>query len=421
MAKIFISFLGVGKYLGANYYYPTIDSKVQNIKYVQEGILRTICSDFSTNDKIVIFLTADAKKINWNPVDGEGLKSRLENLYSSGLRPEILPVENVPKGFLENEIWKLFKIVYEYIDFEDEVVLDITHGFRSTPMLAVVLLSYAKLLKKINVRGIYYGAFEVLGPGYQVKEIDVKDRDVPIVDLTGLMELQEWIVAARDLIERGHGERIKIILTDIHSEAYRKSRSYLPKQLSNVGKNIGNATKAISVVRPHEAMSEIGRFQMNIDGAFEDVKNLDEAIPFKSILNYIYEEYRPLDLGKEDFWSDKGFQSQKALLNYYIKVGLFQQAITFGRELLVSKVCKIQGLDYIEQRSEAEEILNELSKVEYSRDFFNENTLKIADCWRFLRDIRNDVNHAGMRKNPTPSKKLIGQIIQACEDVIEII
>ena len=69
----------------------------------------------------------------------------------------------IPEGKSEAEIWEIFNIVFGSLEREDEVVFDITHAFRSIPMLAIVILNYAKMMKKVTLSGIYYGAFEVLG------------------------------------------------------------------------------------------------------------------------------------------------------------------------------------------------------------------------------------------------------------------
>ncbi|WP_425505358.1 CRISPR-associated DxTHG motif protein [Thermosulfurimonas marina] len=67
------------------------------------------------------------------------------------------------EGRSEEEIRDNFRKVIENLSEGEEVFFDITHSFRSLPMLNLVALSYARVLKGIRIRGIYYGAFEVLG------------------------------------------------------------------------------------------------------------------------------------------------------------------------------------------------------------------------------------------------------------------
>ena len=47
----------------------------------------------------------------------------------------------IPKGQSEQEIWEIFQIVYDRLKSGDEVIFDITHAFRSIPMLAITIFS----------------------------------------------------------------------------------------------------------------------------------------------------------------------------------------------------------------------------------------------------------------------------------------
>ncbi len=45
--KVFISFLGINNYVPCNYFVETDPTqKVNNIKYVQEAIIKLFCADF---------------------------------------------------------------------------------------------------------------------------------------------------------------------------------------------------------------------------------------------------------------------------------------------------------------------------------------------------------------------------------------
>lgn len=97
----------------------------------------------------------------------------------------------------------------------DEVYFDITHGFRSLPMLGMVLMNYAKALKGIKVKAITYGAFDALGSRFNIEERipDPEQRIVPLLDLTGFHELQEWSIAADNFVKSGNTAKM-IALTE---------------------------------------------------------------------------------------------------------------------------------------------------------------------------------------------------------------
>ena len=148
------------------------------------------------------FLTDDARKKNWEddgqwdrdnscPKKCKGLKSCI------GLMNLPFHVEGVriPEGHDEKQIWEIFDIVYKVLAHGDEVVFDITHAFRSIPMLAIIILNYSKVLKNIQLQRIQYGAFEALGPAFKVKEIPIDQRVAPLIDLTPLVTLSDWTMA----------------------------------------------------------------------------------------------------------------------------------------------------------------------------------------------------------------------------------
>lgn len=66
----------------------------------------------------------------------------------------------------------------------DTVSLDITHGFRTLPMLGLVSAMFLKQIKKIRIGGIYYGAWEMAESGI-----------APVIRLDGLLSLLEWLGA----------------------------------------------------------------------------------------------------------------------------------------------------------------------------------------------------------------------------------
>jgi len=192
MAKKLLSFLGT------NYYIRTIytigDREANPHRFVQAALGELICKNWNKEDSIHIFLTEEAKKNNWNdPPDNslqiqrnqeydfenesyESLKKILHNLTFPFDKNSIIPV-NVPEGFREEEIWEIFNKIVMQIKDGDEIYFDMTHSFRYLPMLAIIALNYISVIRQdIKIGGIYYGAFEALGPAYKVKKWPVEER-----------------------------------------------------------------------------------------------------------------------------------------------------------------------------------------------------------------------------------------------------
>lgn len=73
------------------------------------------------------------------------------------------------EGRTEKELWKIYDEIFHVIDDRENVVFDITHGLRSIPLQALVALNCAKVIKNINIVGIYYGAYERQEKRYAIK------------------------------------------------------------------------------------------------------------------------------------------------------------------------------------------------------------------------------------------------------------
>jgi CRISPR-associated Csx2 family protein len=66
----------------------------------------------------------------------------------------------------------------------EQVVLDITHGFRHLPLLALVAARYLSHVRQAVVTDIYYGALEMTANGV-----------TPVLKLDGLLRMLDWVEA----------------------------------------------------------------------------------------------------------------------------------------------------------------------------------------------------------------------------------
>lgn len=67
---------------------------------------------------------------------------------------------------------------------EEKVVLDVTHGFRHLPMLALVAARYLTHVAGVRVEAIYYGAVEM-----------IRDGKTPVLRLDGMLQMLDWVEA----------------------------------------------------------------------------------------------------------------------------------------------------------------------------------------------------------------------------------
>jgi len=212
MRKVFLSFLGTTDYLPCNYQIAGYAS-VANVRFVQEACVARWCADWGSDDRIFLCVTDESLEKNWldnghrdkNILERQGLASRLEGLHLAA------PVEPVmiPAGRSEEEIWAIFERVFSLLEEGDHLYLDITHAFRSLPMLAMVILSYAKVMRTVSVRAISYGALEARGTMEDVKKMPEDHRHVPVFDLLPFDRLQDWVIAVDRFTATGDGKMIR--------------------------------------------------------------------------------------------------------------------------------------------------------------------------------------------------------------------
>lgn len=404
--KVFISFLGTNKYTECNYCSSSglVEKK---IAFVQEATIQHYCLDY---DLFLFFLTKEAREKNW---DGKnGLCARLKNI--DGIKGNVI-AKDIPNGFNINEIWGIFQTVFDQIKSKDQLVFDITHAFRSLPMLGMVLINYLKAVKNVEINGIYYGAFEALGHPSQVKEMPIEDRNVEILDLIGFSLLQDWTTAANNFYEFGNVEKLtELVNKEIKPVlAKSKGKDVEANLLRRFIKPLPGIFNDISAVRAYE-LYKPDRYN-NVKNALSEIDS-DNMPQLKPLLEQIEEKIAPF---KNEESILNGFHVVRLCLDY----GWTQQAYTMLIETLVSFILDKEDLDW---KNEANRnVLNAAFTIVYreipysewnylakenmtiTKKLIDSNYVRLLkDDFVNLIDCRNDINHAGIRENPMSAQKL---------------
>ncbi len=106
-----------------------------------------------------------------------------EDYLSQSLDAEVhcvlIPFAKNPKEQIE-----ILSVLAENLDENEDVIIDVTHGFRHLPMLSLVAARFLKTVKKIDVQQIYYGAFEMSS-----------DNKTPVLELESLLTMLDWVDA----------------------------------------------------------------------------------------------------------------------------------------------------------------------------------------------------------------------------------
>ena len=432
--KVFISVLGFTNYGQCSYVKDNFKS--DTVRFIQEATLDYLCQkeEWTANDIAYILLTREAEMANWlddgmydkqtkETVKCQGLQSRL---LSMRLPFEVQAIKSIPHGNSEAEIWEIFERVFLKIQEGDELYFDLTHGFRYLPMLVMVLINYSKFLCGTTVRSITYGNYE---------SRNVKN-EAPIIDLLPLSALQDWTFAAGQYLDSGNVNRL-----------VKMSKETVAPILKNSEGRDENAKTLIKFIRALE--NSIDDIQMCRGINIVDAINISEVCNTARMLsstcitplNPIFDKIKQTLKEFVDYTSERnGFAAAK----WCIENNLYQQAITIARENIVTYVCLNLHLNYknehdrnlvdrafyineyntpelewkIDQNSTPEE--QELDRCTIKRILENKMIPSLCVIFNKCRDIRNDINHFGMRNNPSKSIRLKEKIKTIVREIYEL-
>ncbi len=131
----------------------------------------------------------------------------------------------------------------------ERVVIDVTHGFRHLPMLALVAARYLGHVRRAEVTKIYYGAFDMTSA----------EGITPVLELDGLLRMLDWVEAfaahdasgnygvfapllGEDGLSAGASERLARAAHFERITNSPKARENITPLLADIGK-LGGATR----------------------------------------------------------------------------------------------------------------------------------------------------------------------------------
>lgn len=465
--------------LGTSLYEPVIyqGNKKDGIEteYVQISIINEFREKLEHGGKVTIFLTNRAENENWKDreyrqkevefaskwtsnkkkdvVEGnrkKGLQSLLREIF-----PELeknIEFIKIPDMTNEDEIWEVFDKIYDCIDEDDELVFDITHSFRSIPMLAVTVINYAKVLKRCQLYGVYYGAFEAAKEGENCKI-------APIINLTVFNEILEWTYAAESFVNYGNVDKMK--------EVYDKRDKLIPTDQKRVWKpikqlisNMEDLSMGISTCRgadsqklnKKEAACSVKQSCIKLKKGLENVDYElgKEIVPMMKLIEHASKQF-------ETFDCEFDYQVGMEIVRWSIRFRMVQQGYTALEETIKTYICEKNGLDDISREmreSIVSSVLTAYAKYNqqpfdsekffiwctqedvYFKPTFNKLDEKMKNVVHNMvcnipisllildqkvKMFRNDINHMGFNEDARSSSKLEKTLITFFEEFERIV
>jgi CRISPR-associated DxTHG motif protein len=352
-----------------------------------------------------VFVTKKARETNF------ALFQQLTSQYGIELEPV-----DIADGQNEAELWKVFEAVIEQVCEGEEIIFDITHGFRSLPFLAFLAAAYLRTVKQVNLRAVFYGNFEA-------SDRSVQPNRAPVIDLTPFVTLLDWMTGADQFIQTGDARRLATLLNPAKLE--RGHAAAAANSLSSV-------SLAAFLCQPFTLRNEARTLSQKFSAAEPMLANTTQ--PFRLIQQRIMDSFDKFGSGSEND-QFATLQAQLEMVCWYYQNNQLVQAITLAREWLISAVTHRLGLNIdlkSEPRRTMEWAISGLGRIgredtnretgekfifaaehlnEYGRTIFDtwDDKEQLTKLWEQLSTVRNALDHAEHQAGAMSLKKIVNK------------
>lgn len=411
MAKTLLTTLGTGDYTETTYFFG--EQRADKTCYVAKAL----CQLFEI-DRIILLLTEEARAKHWGRLQ-ESLPPQVEKVAKA-----------IPEGKTEAETWEIFDVLVDGIEPNSRLLFDITHAFRSIPLLVLLGAALLRKAKNVEIQGLYYGLYR---PG---------QAETPIIDLTPAIRLLDWLTASDKFISTGSAVELGQLLDTVQRDFYRQQRpgkgDPRPTRLQSFGQAIRDISRSLELVRPVSLQEDLRKLQRHSTQELaEEVGQF--AKPFGLLLQSIQNSYSQLAL-PADQKEDPRAQVQKhfQLLRWYVEKRFTTQALLLAREWVVSALCLCEGIqNYLEREARQgiehqlgslipreEQLLGDLpatgSLIQHQEQLQSlppiaahvPDVQQLAKLWSRLSEYRNDVAHVQMKPKSLRSEVLESFVLQ---------
>ncbi len=390
-----VTFLGTGKYEETTYTWQRDEApRTCRTRFVARAL-----AEIATVSEVVVLPTKEAwtkhGKDFQEQLSGFGLKTPIEGFLQLGATPA--------------ELWQQFELTKDALRAAagTKIVLDITHGFRSSPFFAAAAVAFTRLVdKNLADLQVVYGAFEARDA----------NNITPIWDITPFVQLLDWSRSLMLFLRTGRAAELTIAVESL-GKALRKAWYLGGRQgnepgIDNLAKALARFGNEIETVRTGSLL--LGGPPKNPSAVvqlLDELQRSKEVLPrhippLADVLDRLRTTVEALRTDQRLSQPD-GQRALKALASFYLEMGRYPEAAATIREAWINQhACSKSDCpgfpEFSDQHREAAE------KAWYAA---NE---KLAGE---IAETRNDIQHAGYRSRPQPAetikkkiKELIGKL-----------
>jgi hypothetical protein len=304
--------------------------------------------------------------------------------------------ETIPKISDRDDADEVLDILINHIRELDSasVVLDITYGYRSLPMVLFSSIMYLDALDEIDLTGIYYGEYQADGS--------------TIIDLTYLHTLMEWHHALRTFETTGSLRAVHQLFDSRRVLDFKRGEQ--PHDFADVVKSLGGTSRYFDSGLPLEA----GSAARDTIDALDEIDENQFVGPEGGFIAPLTDELRGFEVSQDvqdkteiELDMDE-LVRQREFVEFYLDTERYWLALECARELFLNRLLyEIGGHDRQDwlDRATRVKIKDELLNDEDEED--KHTDVDAITLWRRIRDHRNLYAHSGFKEDEPPKENKV--------------
>ncbi len=381
--KRLVGFIGTGDYTQTTYVLSTENGECRcQTEYVIAALAR-----FFQPDEVVILATAQARAKH-----GDLVNEAIREAGVGGVR-----IVDYPLGDSPEEHWEQYRIVTEVVSGGTqplkEIILDITHGFRSQPFFASSVLPVLRFLRpELESVRVFYGAYR-------------SEPTTHIWELTSILDAFDWAMDLSMFLRTGYlgdiGKRTERLGNELGRAWARGGKRGSPPRLKDFAQALQTFAEDLRTLRLGSMLVGSGKQSGSAARLLRELEaveqiDLPQLAPLQPLLRWLREHVQTLPTDR--LCGPDGHRALTALAQLYLNLGRYLEAMTVVREGLVlahiPDTCPPPGESF------DTDTYRQVSRIAIRRWH--------AD--RGSADLRNDLAHGGLRPDPRPAHRIATQV-----------
>jgi len=313
----------------------------------------------------------------------------------------------IPSGKDQKEQEDIFKKVLEEVEKyneEWEIYVNITHAFRSIPVVFFISLFYLKnFYENIKTSKIFYGVFQ-----------EDKNNRSPVIELTFLLDIIDWFNSVNMFVKRYEANELADIMVD--NEKFLKLN---PEQRDNLN-ILSEDLRKFSGEYLNVRAVQFGRLLVDLKDKLSKSKPIiNENLPILSpLVDKVQTEIENLQTPKPDTLNMDTLRYRIKLIHTYLERNLVLQAILLLREVFIDYLILKVGdtdkwldYDYRDKISKAfdrpdgdrvdKDIAEKIKSLQKRNSELREiwkRDSELRKIWKGIKYFRNNLAHCGIGK-----------------------